>query len=87
MDGGDSGSADGSHRTGLREVPFDGYTAILHKGEAILTQPETDRYEKGIGLNGNNTSITQNFYNVKEERTAFEAYRQTRKSLRQLGLA
>lgn len=87
--GGDmeSYSADGSHRTGLREVPFDGYTAILHKGAKVLTQPETDRYEKGIGFNGNNTSITQNFYNVKEERTAFEAYRQTRKSLRQLGLA
>lgn len=34
----------GSHRTGLREVPFDGYRAILHKGERVLTQPEADRY-------------------------------------------
>lgn len=86
--GGDvgGGSADGSHRTGLREVPFDGYRAILHKGESILTQPETDRYRKS-GVNKGNTSITQNFYNVKEERTAFEVYRGTKKSLRQLGLA
>ena len=41
-----SGS-DGSHRTGLREVPFDGYRAILHKGERVLTQPEADRYRRG----------------------------------------
>lgn len=43
---GDGGS-DGSHRTGLREVPFDGYRAILHKGERVLTQPEADRYRRG----------------------------------------
>ena len=55
MDGGDS--ADGSHRTGLREVPFDGYTAILHKGEAILAQPEANRYRAGQG----NTTKTENF--------------------------
>lgn len=36
--------SDGSNRTGLREVPFDGYRAILHKGERVLTQPEADRY-------------------------------------------
>lgn len=39
--------SDGSHRTGLSEVPFDGYRAILHKGEMVLTQPEADRYKKG----------------------------------------
>lgn len=41
------GDSDGSHRTGLSEVPFDGYRAILHKGEMVLTQPEADRYKKG----------------------------------------
>lgn len=41
-----SGS-DGSHRTGLQEVPFDGYRAILHKGEMVLTQPEAERYRRG----------------------------------------
>lgn len=38
---------DGSHRTGLSEVPFDGYRAVLHKGEMVLTQPEADRYRNG----------------------------------------
>lgn len=38
---------DGSHRTGLREVPYDDYKAVLHKGEMVLTQPEADRYRGG----------------------------------------
>lgn len=46
---------DGSHRTGLSTVPFDGYSAILHKGEMVLTQPEADRYR-----GENNTSTTSN---------------------------
>lgn len=45
------GGSDGSHRTGLSEVPYDGYRAILHKGEMVLTQPEADRYKKGEAEN------------------------------------
>ena len=43
-----SGGSDGKHRTGLSSVPFDGYRAILHKGERVLTQPEAERYRKGV---------------------------------------
>ena len=50
--------SDGSHRTGLSEVPFDGYRAILHKGEMVLTQPEADRYKKGdISNNTENFNV------------------------------
>lgn len=35
-------------RIGLREVPYDGYMAELHKGEAILTAAETNQYRKWI---------------------------------------
>ena len=35
-------------RIGLREVPYDGYLAELHKGEAILTAAETNQYRKWI---------------------------------------
>lgn len=35
--GGGSSKPDGSHRTGLSRVPFDGYRAILHKDEEVLT--------------------------------------------------
>lgn len=71
-----SGS-DGSHRTGLQEVPFDGYRAILHKGEMVLTQPEAERYKKG-----NEGNRTENF-NVyigtvenKDERTTNDFMRE-----------
>ena len=71
------GGSDGSHRTGLREVPFDGYRAILHKGERVLTQPEADRYRKGETV-----AKTENF-NVyigtvenKDERTTNDFMRE-----------
>jgi len=35
---------DGSHRAGLESVPFDGYVAELHKGERVLTAPESAAY-------------------------------------------
>lgn len=73
---GDGGS-DGSHRTGLREVPFDGYRAILHKGERVLTQPEAERYRRGETV-----AKTENF-NVyigtvenKDERTTEDFMRE-----------
>lgn len=51
-----SGTADavfgtnGSHATGLSKVPFDGYTATLHKGEAVLTAAEARRYDTAMGF-------------------------------------
>lgn len=53
---GQSEMSDGSHRNGLTEVPFDGYRAILHKGEMVLTQPEADRYRNGQGVQYINTN-------------------------------
>lgn len=35
-------------RVGLREVPYDGYLAELHKGEAVLTAAETNQYRKWL---------------------------------------
>lgn len=40
-------SLDGSHANGLSYVPFDGYTAELHKGEAVLTAAENQAYQSG----------------------------------------
>jgi len=61
-DSNDEMNADGSHRTGLDEVPFDGYKAILHKGEMVLTQPEADRYKSGNSSNNTpvNTTVETN---------------------------
>lgn len=53
----------GRHRTGLNEVPFDGYVAELHRGERVLTAAEAnkyDQYRRGQD-NGKPTSYTVNF--------------------------
>lgn len=36
------GKPDGSHATGLERVPFDNYSALLHKNEAVLTAQQSD---------------------------------------------
>jgi TP901 family phage tail tape measure protein len=38
------GGADGEHSTGLYRVPFDGYRAVLHQGERVLTAQEANAY-------------------------------------------
>lgn len=42
-----SESPDGSHASGLSYVPFDGYLAQLHRGEAVLTADEAAAYRSG----------------------------------------
>lgn len=68
-------------RIGLREVPYDGYNAILHKGETILTAAETNNYRKYTEATEKGTTggdnITVNVYgsdnmNVKELAVAVE---------------
>lgn len=39
-----SRNIDGSHASGINYVPFDGYTAQLHKGERVLTAEQARNY-------------------------------------------
>ena len=39
-----SGLFDGGHANGLGYVPFDGYAALLHRGERVLTARENQNY-------------------------------------------
>jgi murein DD-endopeptidase MepM/ murein hydrolase activator NlpD/peptidoglycan hydrolase-like protein with peptidoglycan-binding domain/methyl-accepting chemotaxis protein len=39
----------GSHRNGLKNVPFDGYIAELHEGERVLTKDENHRLSDSHG--------------------------------------
>ncbi len=68
---------DGSHRTGLDYVPFDGYIAELHKGERVLTAQEAK------GYTGNTIPVTNNFYGGYTERDGAKIARSIN---RQLGL-
>ena len=81
------GGSDGSHRTGLREVPYDGYIAALHKGEMILTAAEAKRYQNGntSGGNGVVNNVTVNNYSPKALSEA-ESARYYRKTQRELAL-
>ena len=62
---GNAGGGGRGHRIGLREVPYDGYEAILHKGETILTAAETNRYKEMLNAGGttyNGGNLTVNVY-------------------------
>ena len=41
------GSRGRSHASGLDYVPYNGYPAVLHRGEAVLTSREADNWSKG----------------------------------------
>lgn len=72
-------SIDGSHRNGLSYVPWDGYTARLHKGERVLTKEQNEEYNKGNGSSGGDTFV---FYNTKPD--PYEYSRQMKRSKREL---
>lgn len=44
--------SDGSHAAGLNRVPYDGYAAILHQGERVLTAREARSADRGSGGEG-----------------------------------
>ena len=51
----------GSHAGGLDYVPFNGYVAELHRGEAVLTAEEANDYRRGANR-GNSVNVVQNIY-------------------------
>lgn len=61
-------SGGGTHYNGLNYVPFDGYTATLHKGERVLTAKENKEYIQQGGNTTNNNGITLNIQNFTNNR-------------------
>ncbi len=60
----------GEYATGLSYVPYDGFPAILHKGERVLTAKEASAYNQGEG-----GSYNFNFYSPQQLSPAEEARR------------
>lgn len=59
---GAAASIDGSHRSGLDYVPYDGYIAQLHQGERVLTQQENKEYNEGkVNVTSKNQTLNVNF--------------------------
>ena len=59
-----SAMIDGTHKTGLDYVPFDGYIAELHRGERVLTAEENNAYsnsESNDFSSISNSTNTKNF--------------------------
>ena len=54
---------DGTHKTGLDYVPFDGYIAELHRGERVLTAEENNAYSSAESNEFSNTSNSVNTKN------------------------
>ncbi|MGA3675802.1 phage tail protein [Lysinibacillus agricola] len=70
--GGGKGKKGGkkSHYSGLDSVPYDGYSARLHKGERVMTARENREYSQG-GSGGNggfgDINISMNGVTIREE--------------------
>lgn len=64
---------------GLEYVPYDGFPAILHKGERVLTKTEADSYNKG------GQGATYQFtFNSPQELSPSEQRRQFKKTMNEL---
>ena len=53
-----------SHAAGLERVPYDGYAALLHEGERVLTAREARQADQGGGAQ---VIITGNAFQVRQE--------------------
>ena len=56
---------DGSHATGLKHVPKNGYIAELHKGERVLTKKEAEGYNKAMEISEVVQCVKQKLESVK----------------------
>lgn len=81
-----SDGADGSHAKGLGYVPFDGYKAILHEGEAVLTKAEARAYRQdNSSPSRGGVTINQHFYDRQNDPQAQQ--RQAQREFRRLRYA
>lgn len=78
-----------SHYHGISNVPYDGYSARLHKGERVLTAQENKKQAQGGGGPGGGVVITGNNFTVREDadvqRIAYELAKLIEKEKMQVG--
>lgn len=78
-----------SHYHGISNVPYDGYSARLHKGERVLTAKENKEQAQGGGGMSGGVVITGNNFTVREDadvqRIAYELAKLIEKERTQVG--
>ena len=62
---------DGSHANGLDYVPFDGYRAVLHRGERVLTAEENHRGAGSLSVGQMHFHAAPGEMNSHEDQTRF----------------
>ena len=68
-----SEGAPSSRANGLSYVPYDGYYALLHEGERVLTAEENKAYNNGATGNTSGITIIQNIQSVPQTPVEFAA--------------
>jgi hypothetical protein len=68
-----SDKLDGSHANGLSNVPFDGYRAMLHKGEDVLPAPIARLYRDSAPAANNGEAMAELVAEVKQLRSELAA--------------
>ena len=71
----------GAHRDGLDNVPIDGYKAILHSGEAVLTRDEAQKYRANPNILNHSEKDLEVFSKNTEAMNRNEAFAQRTLSL------
>lgn len=80
---GSIGSLIPGHATGLYEVPYDGYAAILHRGERVLTKAQADESRSKKDSRSQNDNYTINIQSTAESPSETAMYiKQAMRSLR-----
>ena len=59
----DKKESKGSHASGLNYVPYDGYQAILHKGETVFNRTASNIISQFMGLTGTSNSVNTSAIN------------------------
>lgn len=80
-----AGYFDGSHADGLTNVPFNGYAATLHKGEAVLTRGEATAWRSG-GNGGMGGGVTVNVFSSNLLGSRQEVVEWVREGMAEAGL-
>lgn len=66
-------SINGSHASGLSNVPFNGYIAELHKGEAVLTAKENKAYQADYSRYSGGDALVAEIKALRQEVSSLRA--------------